>query len=278
MCIRDRATDTFGHRFYPPQTDSAGAALNAVNCTSTMVENKCFMMVDYLFFPSMMAELADEIMQRGGYDVPYTEEVVQENMLITGAADTAFNQNYQLALGGKRVKHVIVQKEEVDGADESINNLGRYNSLAFRLGEEIQLNIDSKNYYSRPISNASLQKHEADMVEGIPLQLCDYRYSWFNQVDAAGAFGANGKGLSDRRVNSYGNDAESGTQHWIGIKLENSFGQGIRMSNLPMIYTTRSKAGVGLAAADQDSQRRMRFFVGIQKVLNISQGIVTQIE
>ena len=50
------------------------------------------------------------------------------------------------------------------------------------------------------------------------------------------------------------------------------------MSNLPMIYTTRSKAGVGLAAADQNSQRRMRFFVGIQKVLNISQGIVTQIE
>lgn len=272
------ASDEFGHRFYPPTTDAAGVALTATNCKSTMIDQKCFMMVDYLFFPSMMAELTDEIMQRGGYDVPYTEEIVQESMLITGATDTAFNQNYQLAMGGKRVKHIIVQKEEVDGADESIVNLGRYNSLAFRLGEEYQLQIDSRNYYSRAISNASLQKHEADMVESIPLQLADYRYSWFNQTTATGATTATSLGLSDRKVNTYANSVEAGSQHWIGIKLENSFGQGVRMSNLPMIYTTRSKAGVGLATDDQDTKRRMRFFIGIQKVLNISQGIVTQIE
>ena len=50
------------------------------------------------------------------------------------------------------------------------------------------------------------------------------------------------------------------------------------MSNIPIIYTTRSKSGVGLAADDQDTQRRMRFFIGVQKVVNISQGLVTQIE
>tara|TARA_Y100000114_G_scaffold60327_1_gene55288 strand:+ start:6208 stop:7743 length:1536 start_codon:yes stop_codon:yes gene_type:complete len=272
------ADPTFGHRFYPPQTDAAGNAQNAADCTSTIVENSVFMCVDYLFYPDLMAGLAEEIMQRGGFDVPYTEILTQENMLITGAGDGAFNSNFQLALGGKKVKHIIVQKELVDGANESINNLGRYNSLAFRLGEQIQLNIDSNNYYSRPLSNGSLQKHEADMVEASPLQLCDYRYSWFNQTDPAGAIGANDVGLSARLVNTYTNDSECGSQHWIGIKLENSFGQGMRMSNLPVIYTTQSKPGIGLAAADQDTQRRVRFFTGIQKVLNISQGIVTQIE
>jgi len=272
------ADPTFGHRFYPPATDAAGNPQNATDCTSTIVENSVFMCVDYLFYPDLMAGLAEEIMQRGGFDVPYTEILTQENMLITSAAATSFNQNYQLALGGKKVKHIIVQKELVDGANESINNLGRYNSLAFRLGEQIQLNIDSNNYYSQPISNASLQKHEADMVEASPLQLCDYRYSWFNQVDAVGAIGANDVGLSARLVNTYTNDSEGASQHWVGIKLENSFGQGMRMSNLPVIYTTQSKPGIGLAAADQDTQRRVRFFTGIQKVLNISQGIVTQIE
>ena len=79
-------------------------------------------------------------------------------------------------------------------------------------------------------------------------------------------------------VNTYANSNECGSQSWIGIKLENSFGEGMRMSNLPVIYTTKSKAGVGLAADDQGTQRRIRFFTGIQKVLNISQGIVTQIE
>lgn len=276
--VLEWADDTFGHRFYPPATDSAGVALNATNCKSTIVENSVFLMCDYLFFPDLMQELAEEIMQRGGYDVPYTEQIVQENMLITGAADTAFNQNYQLAMGGKKVKHIIVQKELVDGANESILNIGRYNSLAFRLGEEIQLNIDSSNWYSQAISNGSLQKHEADMVEGVPLQLCDYRYSWFNQVDNTGAIVGSSRGLSNRLVNTYSNEAECGSQHWVGIKLENSFGQGMRMSNIPIIYTTRSKSGVGLAADDQDTQRRMRFFIGVQKVVNISQGLVTQIE
>jgi len=129
-----------------------------------------------------------------------------------------------------------------------------------------------------PLSNGSLQKHEADMVKAAPLQLCDYRYSWFNQTDNTGAVGANGHGLTDRKLNTYSQEAECGSQHWIGIKLENSFGQGRRMSNLPLIYTTQSKPGVGLAAADAGSERRMRFFTAIQKVLNISQGIVTQIE
>ena len=276
--VLEWADDTFGHRFYPPRRDSAGNVLNANNCTSTMIEQDCFLMCDYLFFPDLMQELAEEIMQRGGYDVPYTEQIVQENMLITGAADTAFNQNYQLAMGGKKVKHIIVQKELVDGANESINNLGRYNSLAFRFGEDIQLNIDSSNYYSQSLSNASLQKHEADMVEGVPLQLCDYRYSWFNQVDNTGAIAGNSVGLTDRLVNTHSQTAECGSQHWIGIKLENSFGQGMRMSNIPIIYTTRSKSGVGLAAADQDTQRRVRFFIGVQKVVNISQGLVTTIE
>ena len=272
------ADDTFGHRFYPPSTDAAANPITATNCKSTIVENSVFLMCDYLFFPDLMQELAEEIMQRGGYDVPYTEQIVQENMLITGAADTAFNENYQLAMGGKKVKHIIVQKELVDGANESILNVGRYNSLAFRLGEEIQLNIDSSNWYSKPLSNGSLQKHEADMVEGVPLQLCDYRYSFFNQVDNTGAFTATSRGLSERLVNTYENQAECGSQHWIGIKLENSFGQGQRMSNIPIIYTTRSKSGVGLSPDDQDTQRKMRFFVGVQKVVNISQGLVTQIE
>ncbi len=97
-------------------------------------------------------------------------------------------------------------------------------------------------------------------------------------MDAAGNLGANGDGLSQRLVNTYTNASEGASQHWIGIKLENSYGQGRRMSNLPVIYTTQSKPGVGLAGPDQDTQRRVRFFTGIQKVLNISQGIVTQIE
>ena len=51
--------------------------------------------------------------------------------------------------------------------------------MAYRLGKEMQLNIDSQNWYSMPLKNSSLQKSESDAVEdGLPIMLCDYRWCY----------------------------------------------------------------------------------------------------
>lgn len=255
-----------GHRFYAPSALPSGGALVLTNCSSTMIQNGCLIMADYLYYPELMMELAEEIMSKGGYDIAYDEILTQTNhtTYLTGSV----KNDYQLAFGGKKVKSIIVQKQLVDGADESINNLARYNSKAFINGVSMQLNIDSKNWYSQPLSNASLQKSEADLVEGVPVQLCDYRWSLKNQL------GAGGSGLSDRTTNGYAQSLEQGTQKWLGIKLENEFGQGVRVSNLPMIYSE----SMNVAAGDNTKSRRVRFFVKTQRLLNISNGLVNMIE
>jgi len=61
--------------------------------------------------------------------------------------------------------------------------------------------------------------------------------------------------------------------NWSGTKLANAFGQGKRVSNLPMIYTEKVNSIV-----DDGTQRLMRFFVKTQRVANISSGIVNVIE
>ena len=263
------ADDGFGHRFYPPQTAPDAAAVAAADCKSTMVESKCLIMADYLFYPDLMEDLAEEIMSRGGYDIAYDEVITQMGFQKYLTGD--MKNSYQLALGGKKVKSVVVQKEEVDGADESINNLGRYNSLGFLNGVVPQLNIDAKNWYSQPITNQSLQKSCADAVEGVPLQLCDYRWSNKNQQ---GGSAATRDGLSNRLVNTYANSVEKASQKWIGIKLENAYGQGLRVSNLPMIYSEE----VNVDAVDNDKNRIIRFFVKTQRLCNIGGGLVNIIE
>lgn len=263
------ADDTFGHRFYPPQTAPDAAVVNSATCTSTMLENKCLIMADYLFYPDLMEDLAEEIMSRGGYDIGYDEIITQMGFQKYLTGD--MKNSYQLALGGKKVKSVVVQKEEVDGADESIVNLGRYNSLGFINGVVPQLNIDAQNWYSQPISNQSLQKSCADAVEGVPLQLCDYRWSFKNQL---GGSAATRDGLSNRLVNTYANSVEKASQKWIGIKLENAYGQGLRVSNLPMIYSE----DVEVDAAENNAERRLRFFIKTQRLCNIGGGLVNIIE
>ena len=212
------------------------------------------------------------MMTGGGYDIPYDEIQVVENTepAVAGAGQRAFDT--QLALGGKKVKAVIMQQQQVDAAGLSYANIGRYNSIALRLGQSMNLFIDSQPFYSKDITNQSLMLQEANQVEGIPLQLCDYRWSWTNQVDAAGAISK--RGLSDRLYNGYANSDEAGTAQFLAIKMENAMGQGRRISNLPMIW----KRQATLAGAQAGDQFKLRFFCITQRLCNISNGIVHTIE
>lgn len=259
--------DSTGHRFFIPAANAA----NFDTVKSTIVTNSVYLMADYLFFPDQLEMLTQEMMQGGGYDIPYDEIQVLENTEPTlVAGQHSFDS--QLPLGGKKVKAVVMQQQQVDGANLSIDNIGRYNSLGLRLGQSVNLFIDSTPFYNKNITNQSLMLQEANEVEGVPLQLPDYKWSWTNQVDAAGA---NSKlGLSDRTMNGYANSVEAATAQFLGVKLCNASGQGIRISNLPMIW----KRSATIAADDDGKQFTLRFFCVTQRLLNISNGIVHMIE
>lgn len=258
------ASDTEGLRFEKEQ--SVAGVL-----TTEFVEKDCLICADYLFYPDLTEDLADEIMNKGGYDIPYDEILVQSNTITFGGGPS--KQDIQLAFGGKKVKSIVVQRQDIDGAGLEINNIGDYNSLDYKNGKTVQLNIDSQNWYSMPLSNSALQKAELDSCEnGIPVMCCDYRYSLKNQFNTLG----NAEdGMTDREHNGYAENSEKGTMNWTGIKLSNAFGQGKRVSNLPMIYTEEINDAVG---ATDGTQRLLRFFVKTQRVVNISSGIVNVIE
>jgi len=254
--------------FCVPQSGATGVPINKANCVSTIVEKKFLIMADYLFYPSMMAEIAEDIMSRGGYDIPYLEVLEQRN--FTSYSTGGFTNDYQIQVGGKKVKFIVVQKEQ-QGLDA---NFGNYNSVSLREGMTYNFKIDSNNVYSLGIANTALQKTEADSVEGVPLVLNNYLYTFKGQTDGAGNIGLNDFGLSDRKTNSYSQTLECGSQGWVGLKLENAFGQGQRISNQPIIYTERGT----VYAPDNGSTRNVRFWIGTQRLLNISSGIATILE
>ena len=262
------APNTFGHRFCVPQVNQANE--NAI--FSSIVTPQVYCMCDYLFFPEQLEMLTQEMMQGGGYDIPYDEIQVVENTEnpLVGGGEHGFDS--QIPMGGKKVKSVVMQQQQVDGAGLVYDNIGRYNSVALRLGQSMNLWIDSTPFYNKNITNQSLMMQEANEVEGVPVQVPDYKWSWKNQVDNTGA---NLKlGLSDRLMNGYANSVECGTAQFLGVKLENASGQGIRISNLPMIW----KRSATISADDDAKQFTLRFFVKTQRMLNISNGLVHMIE
>ena len=68
--------------------------------------------------------------------------------------------------------------------------------------------------------------------------------------------------------------------HWTGVKISNAAGNGVRMSNTPMIWTRRSTliAPGAMGLSDQYVKWILRYFVVTERVLNISNGIVNMIE
>lgn len=275
------APSSYGHRFMWNAADTAGNNLatadNYKKSVSTIVEKDLFLLCDYLFYDDLMEEMEDVIMNKGGYNLSYDDLIVQQTS--RSFAVGSYTNDIQIPLASRKVKSVVVQKElsVLKDATKS-SNTSIYNSTELRLGCEYQLKIDSKNMYSLPVKNRGFQKSEADQVEGVPLVLCDYLYTWKNQTDqTTGAIPANGEGLTERATNSHLQSHECATQNWIGIKLDNAYGEGVRVSNQPLIYTEKGSA----TASDQllgSTDRTYRVFSVVQKIMNISAGLVIVVE
>ena len=292
--------DVVGTRFC--KTKELSPVAGDIAVTSSIDQPSCLIMADYLFYPEQMEALGDDIMSRGGYDLVYEELQVAYNAENADGGrapgSTLVTQTF-LPLGGKRVKSVI-QQTQFNGAtgndNRYLNNVGIYNSKALIGGESMNLTIDSKPFYAIPLTNPALQFKEANAVEGIPIQANAMLYDFTPSLDGDSAIYL--QGLSNRKYNGFDQDAlltasnvapgaftkglsgDVASQHWTGVKISNAAGQGVRMSNTPMIWTRRSTliAPGGMGLGDAVVKWILRYFVVTERVLNISNGIVNMIE
>ena len=295
------APDKVGTRFM--KSAGLSPAAGDIPVTSEIDRGTCLIMADYLFYPDQLQALGDDIMTKGGYDLVYEELQVAYNAENPagnrGLGSNVLTETF-LPLGGKRVKAVI-QQSQFNGAvgnnNAYLNNVGIYNSKALMNGESMNLTIDSNPFYSIPLSNPALQFKEANAVEGIPLQLNAMLYDFTPSLDGAGANYI--QGISDRLYNLYNQDAlltasavapgfdkglagDVAAHHWTGVKISNAAGNGVRMSNTPMIWSRRSiipaVAPGAIGLDDAVVKWILRYFVVTERVLNISNGIVNMIE
>tara|TARA_R110000737_G_scaffold350392_1_gene389264 strand:- start:3130 stop:4671 length:1542 start_codon:yes stop_codon:yes gene_type:complete len=272
--------DTWGHRFMFSKFDASlvPAAVDKKNLKSTIVEDEVFLVMDTLLYPSLMDQIKDQIMSRGGYSIGFDDVITQSNFVQYDQSKGDSTYEFQIPLASRRVKRLIVQKQvELDTVVETLP-AGYYNSVALRLGESYNFRIDNNNVYSVPLSNTSLQRSETDLVEGVPMVLSSNLYSFKNTVDSTGATPADGDNITKRESNTHAMSADAGSQHYIGLKIENSFGQGHLMGIHPVIYTERSSltgfdVGTG-TTPNVKSNRVVRFFAVYQKVMNINNGLV----
>ena len=242
-----------------------GWGANAGDGRSSIVLPQLYIMADYLYYPDEMENIADAITNQGGYDLLY-DEIQTQNAFqaAAGATATGFNITNQLALGGKKVKSIVCQRTDVA---TQLNNVGNYYSLALASTDKYNYTIDSKPFYSVDLGNAALQFSETCRIDDAPLRVPQVRYS-----KKGGNAAING--FTRRTFNGYNQTSEWGSQNWRGLRLSNAAGEGLRMSNLPVLHNNFGDMAGGEEITDYNN----RYFITCQRMINISNGLVNMIE
>ena len=260
---------------------------------TTINQSNFFICADYLYYPTQMEQMRQEIYGAGGFNLPYEDIFTIQSQIpsVASPGGTTPNDwkreevNRDLALGGKKVRAIILQKEG------TANNLmGVYHSTAFQRGERYNWNIDSVPFYSIDITNEGLKYNECSKVFGTPLQIPQSVYTLADAVDENQdlEFGADSF-ITDKELEgtetgltALEQNKMSGQQNWVGLEIGNKDGEGRVLSNMPLEYRAVIERKLNTAIAEKEVAPpeysinfTYRFFVLTQKLLNIKNGFVS---
>tara|TARA_R110002072_G_scaffold155457_1_gene305751 strand:- start:4851 stop:7355 length:2505 start_codon:yes stop_codon:yes gene_type:complete len=267
---------------------------------TTIHEESCFLMTDYLYYDEEIDALQTEI-NRGGWKMPYNDMITINSTLNKLAVEpaqasphnfTKTETNTLLYLGGKTINSIIVQKQ--GGNADLLLNVGNnrlegiYNSRGLQRPESYNLLVDNVPIYDSDIRLSGLQYQEFSRVYDNHLEIPFARYSLADVVNAEYNFvNRDGGYITDQRFNDVSTEplkekgvrlckALSGNQNYFGIRLSNGAGVGREMSNLPVIFRhiTERKA----TNHEYSQTLHYKFFVDITKAMAIDGGIATMMD
>jgi len=257
ITIEFQSSMTTGVVFCPPENYHT----HAVSVDATIHIPTLKIMADYLFYPQEMDNLSQAIMGKG-YDILYDE--VQTQSSFEGESGTGvFDFTAQLALGGKKVKSIVVKRLQTGAVGD--DNFGVYYSEALVSPSTYNWVIDSKPFYAQSVSNSATLFNETSRVDDAPLRLSQAQYSWKNSAGVVAD-----SNFTDRTYNGWSQTGLQGQMKLVGLRLTNAEGQGVRMSNLPILYRN---TGVKTAAEGTSPYTHL-FFITCQRMINISNGLV----
>jgi len=252
---------------------------------STIDQDSCVIMADYLFYPMEMDDIAMKIGSGVGYSHIYDEVITIESTENATGVDAGVGNSlpatfsHNIALAGKTLKAVVCQAFKVPNA-----LCGVYVSNDDQIEDSYNFTINSRPLYANDIKNTSSKYKEVSSILERPLNLNCWEYGFINQVDDNGIFTVADSGFTDFTFEGTTQQERTATQNWTGMSLSSdSLGiSGRKMSNLPIILRrNRNIMNANVyptAVADFNTSVLMRMFAITSKVLVMKDGQTTIVQ
>tara|TARA_R110002072_G_scaffold137523_2_gene280371 strand:+ start:3797 stop:5206 length:1410 start_codon:yes stop_codon:yes gene_type:complete len=263
------------------------ASVGSICCIPTgQAENNCSVnlqsvkfLADYLTYDDeRMDETAKLVMSDQGMTIPYEDVITTiadyQALGTTPTGTAVVQQNFvrDLGLSNMNVRSII---SSMSSQQTNASNvlLGKYKSEAFNVPDSLQVRINDRQHFPRPVTSESQKEYQLSQVFSTDLSILNAEYSLDMSVAKTGKNDITNQMLTTSTLEGHAQTTLTGCQHYEGVDLSvglsNAPGSGVQIGQKPVqVLQTLNRT------ADTNDDRKVRFFSLVERTMNIRQGMV----
>ena len=261
-------------------TQSAAADVGNLCCLPTgAASNGCSInlesvkfLADYLTYDDdRMDETAKLVMSDQGMVIPYEDVITTladyQKVAPDPTGDNIVEQN-QI-----RVRSILIsQSSQADNASDDL--LGKYKSEAYNVPDSLQVRINDRQHFPRPVVSESQKQYQLSQVFSTDIAVLNAEYSMDMATNKQSARNeVTNQMISASTLEGHAMTTLAGKQHYEGVDLSNGLsnapGSGVEVGQKPVQILQRITR-----TADNNADRKVRVFSVVERTMNIRGGMV----
>ncbi len=266
---------------------NTAASVGSICCIPDgQAENNCSVnldsvkfLADYLTYDDeRMDETAKLVMSDAGMTIPYEDVITTiADYPKLGTDPTGTNVVQQnlirdLGLSGMNVRSIVLSMNSQED-DASNVLLGKYKSEAFNVPDTLQVRVNDRQHFPRPVQSESQKEYQLSQVFSTDLSILNAEYSLDMSVAKTGKNAITNEMLTASTLEGHAQTELTGKQHYEGVDLSVGFsnapGTGVQVGQKPVqVLHTLNRT------ADTNDDRKVRYFSLVERTMNIKAGMV----
>lgn len=225
---------------------------------------------DYLTYTDdRMNQTAQLVMSQDGLSIPFEDVVTTDTNFQSGVAPSTLAVSRDVGVSSMSLR-AILGHYEPPREDPVCALQGPYASLGFKNPETIQLRLNDKQVYQRPLKRETQKQHQISQVFGTDLSILNSEFSFDSVVDKT-TYALTNPMISGQMLGYNLDQCLTGSQHYFGVDFSSPGNFGVTIGIKPLQILT------DLTYTDaQDWQgRQVTYFSLVERHMRLQGGLVT---
>ena len=228
---------------------------------------------DYLSYTDeRMSQTAQMVMSQDGLTIPYEDIVTTNTNFQSGVAPQTLAVSRDLGVSSMSLRAILGHYGPVTSGDPDTpasTLQGRYASTAFKNPETIQIRINDKQVYQRPLKRETQKQDQIAQVFGTDLSTLNSEFSWDTMVEKA-TYTVSNNMMSGSFLGYALDETLQGSQHYMGVDFSSPGNYGVTVGQKPIQILT----DLTYTDAEDWVGRTVTYFSLVERSMRLRGGMV----